>query len=424
MAPARPGPVERCLAARPHGGWRGPGLRVAFASAALLAALAAAPAARAATHDVAVGDNFFQPADLTVASGDTVKWTFGGLSAHTVTSSSSAPEQFDSEQRTATDPPFEHTFMAPGTYNYFCELHFGMNGVVRVPGEGGGGGGASGDPAPTIGSLRASPFRARSVIRFLFDLSEPAELTGRVRRARRPKRTVRRFERQGVQGENSIRMSVRKLRPGPYDLFLTAQDGVGNRSATERKRFHVRRRAGSSRASRLSARVTARGRGPPARPRARTAASQSVTISDFEYAPRSVSIDVGDTVTWRNDGPSIHTATARNGSFDTGDLRRGESGSHTFNRAGTFRYYCRPHEFMRATVTVGGGGGSASGSGTGGSSSGSGGASGSSGPGAGSGGGSSSLAHTGFEAASFAALGALLLLLGVALRRRLGRAQG
>lgn len=89
------------------------------------------------------------------------------------------------------------------------------------------------------------------------------------------------------------------------------------------------------------------------RPPARAAQGGSaVTILDFRFSPRSITVDVGDTVTWTNRGPTEHTATARDGSFDTGLLSRGESGSHTFRSAGTVAYICTPHPFMRATVRV------------------------------------------------------------------------
>ena len=47
-----------------------------------------------------------------------------------------------------------------------------------------------------------------------------------------------------------------------------------------------------------------------------------------------------------------HTATADDSSFDTGDLDKGDSKSVTFDKPGTFTYYCRFHPFMKATVEV------------------------------------------------------------------------
>jgi LPXTG-motif cell wall-anchored protein len=145
------------------------------------------------------------------------------------------------------------------------------------------------------------------------------------------------------------------------------------------------------------------------------AASAGVTISDFKFAPGSVTVNVGDTVTWSNNGPTGHSATATNGSFDTGVLSKGSSGSHTFTQAGTFSYFCKPHPFMKGTITVvasaaqnGSGNGS---SGTTGSS----GTSGSSGTGANSG---PALPSTGFDVGGIAALGLATLALGAYLRRR------
>jgi MYXO-CTERM domain-containing protein len=82
------------------------------------------------------------------------------------------------------------------------------------------------------------------------------------------------------------------------------------------------------------------------------AASTGVTISDFQFSPSGVQVNVGDTVTWTNDGPTGHSATADDGSFDTGIMDAGQSGSHTFTTAGTFSYICTPHPNMTGTVTV------------------------------------------------------------------------
>ena len=52
---------------------------------------------------------------------------------------------------------------------------------------------------------------------------------------------------------------------------------------------------------------------PPVAPKAKAAASTGVTIRDFDFGPASVTINVGDTVTWTNQGPTGHTATANDG---------------------------------------------------------------------------------------------------------------
>ena len=93
-------------------------------------------------------------------------------------------------------------------------------------------------------------------------------------------------------------------------------------------------------------------------------------MGDLFFSPASVSIAVGDTVTWRNTGQAPHNATADDGSFATATLNNGQSASHTFTQAGTFSYTCTIHPQMKGTVRVlasdsggsGGGGASSSGS--------------------------------------------------------------
>jgi LPXTG-motif cell wall-anchored protein len=142
--------------------------------------------------------------------------------------------------------------------------------------------------------------------------------------------------------------------------------------------------------------------------------SSSVTISDFKFEPKSITVSVGTTVTWTNQGPTAHTATADDGTFDTGTLTKGATGRFTFNKAGTYKYHCTPHPFMKASVTVTGSGGSSSPDSSSSSSS-------SSSNGSGSSHRHSSLPHTGLEIASFVLAGLLLLGSGAAIRRRVAR---
>jgi plastocyanin len=88
------------------------------------------------------------------------------------------------------------------------------------------------------------------------------------------------------------------------------------------------------------------------RSRAHAAGDPGVTVADFRFAPGTTTVQVGQTITWINEGPSAHTATAHDHSFDTGVLGKGASASHTFTRAGTFAYYCSIHRFMHGTIVV------------------------------------------------------------------------
>jgi plastocyanin len=108
----------------------------------------AAPAA-AADHGVNFGGTLgraYDPADVTIAAGDTV--TFSG-------SFSSHPLHWDSEVfgRTDSGSSKQFSFAHPGTYTYYCEFHYqtdNMRGVVRVP-----------DQHPTTVSFSVNPAAPR-----------------------------------------------------------------------------------------------------------------------------------------------------------------------------------------------------------------------------------------------------------------------
>jgi plastocyanin len=82
------------------------------------------------------------------------------------------------------------------------------------------------------------------------------------------------------------------------------------------------------------------------------AADKGVAIRDFAFGPRTVTIRVGDSVTWTNRDSIGHSATARGGTFDTGVIPGGRSRSVRFTVAGTYRYICTPHPSMTGTVIV------------------------------------------------------------------------
>ena len=80
-----------------------------------------------------------------------------------------------------------------------------------------------------------------------------------------------------------------------------------------------------------------------------------VTIQDFSFSPAAVTVMVGTTVKWTNNGPSAHTTTSNTGTWDSGQLSSPTSGGgygggspggtyqHTFMAAGTYDYHCSNH---------------------------------------------------------------------------------
>jgi len=77
-------------------------------------------------------------------------------------------------------------------------------------------------------------------------------------------------------------------------------------------------------------------------------------IADFSFKPTTISIKAGDTVVWTQQDGSPHTVTAVSGpeSFESGNLRKDQTFSHTFNTPGTYEYKCSLHPNMKGTVVV------------------------------------------------------------------------
>lgn len=80
--------------------------------------------------------------------------------------------------------------------------------------------------------------------------------------------------------------------------------------------------------------------------------SEKVEIVEFTYQPDPVVVQVGGKVTWQNEDTAPHTATADDGSFDTGVIEKGKLGSATFKEPGTYTYFCEIHPTMHGTVEV------------------------------------------------------------------------
>jgi plastocyanin len=78
----------------------------------------------------------------------------------------------------------------------------------------------------------------------------------------------------------------------------------------------------------------------------------AVEIVDFAFSPATLTITAGDTVTWTNGDPIVHTATSTTGAWDSGDLEQGESYSFTFTEPGTHDYLCTPHPSMTGRIVV------------------------------------------------------------------------
>lgn len=84
------------------------------------------------------------------------------------------------------------------------------------------------------------------------------------------------------------------------------------------------------------------------------AAAQQVHMSGYAYGPGTLTINVGDTVTWTNHDQAPHDAvtTAGPAQFRSPMLSTGQTWSFTFTTPGTYSYYCSIHPDMRGQIVV------------------------------------------------------------------------
>lgn len=80
--------------------------------------------------------------------------------------------------------------------------------------------------------------------------------------------------------------------------------------------------------------------------------TNAVALSQFAFNPQVIRVRTGTTVTWINRDNVPHTVAARDGSFRSGLLQPGQPWSFTFDKPGTYGYYCEPHPFMQGQIIV------------------------------------------------------------------------
>ena len=83
-----------------------------------------------------------------------------------------------------------------------------------------------------------------------------------------------------------------------------------------------------------------------------SSSTDTINIVNFVFSPNDVVVSVGTTVTWTNKDSVSHTVTSDDGEFDSDMLEKGDTYSHTFDKAGVYEYHCKPHPFMRGKVIV------------------------------------------------------------------------
>ena len=340
---------------------------LALALAGLAAIVAPVPAGAASAVTIAIGSSL-SPKTVTVAPGTRITWVNRDGDRHRVRSRL-GPIEFDSGNL-EPGQTWSITLSASGTYAYLDDREredSAYHGTIVVSSSGGssagggstGGGSTGGGPTgggAGGGSTTAPPSSATVAIGD--DIFRPATVTiaagGRV--------TFRNTDDRPHTATGS----------GAFDTGIL---GTGA-SATER--FPA---AGSFAYlcaihpdMRGTVRVVAAGATtapPPAAPKptstptpqppttptgpgtgAGSSGPVGIAMADFSFAPASVEVAAGTTVTWTNTGVAPHTATASDGSFDSGILVSGGTWSRRFDTDGRFAFLCTLHPAMTGSVTV------------------------------------------------------------------------
>jgi plastocyanin len=81
-------------------------------------------------------------------------------------------------------------------------------------------------------------------------------------------------------------------------------------------------------------------------------AATRASIDNFTFKPDTITVPIGTTVVWENDDDIVHTVVALDGAFRSPALDTEDKFSFTFDKAGTFEYFCSLHPYMKAKVVV------------------------------------------------------------------------
>ena len=78
-----------------------------------------------------------------------------------------------------------------------------------------------------------------------------------------------------------------------------------------------------------------------------------ITIDDYTFSNSALEIKKGNTVTWLNNDSIIHTVVSdTEKGLSSPKLNKGDSYSYTFNKSGTYVYYCSLHPLVKARIIV------------------------------------------------------------------------
>jgi plastocyanin len=85
---------------------------------------------------------------------------------------------------------------------------------------------------------------------------------------------------------------------------------------------------------------------------AAAASPATVKIDNFTFAPATLTVTAGTTVTWKNEDDSPHRIGDKNGTLKSAALDTDDTFSHTFAAPGEYPYICTIHPYMAGKIIV------------------------------------------------------------------------
>jgi plastocyanin len=77
----------------------------------------------------------------------------------------------------------------------------------------------------------------------------------------------------------------------------------------------------------------------------------TVTVKNFSFTPRDLTVAKGTKVTWKFEDSAKHNVTSNSDKFRSKDIQSG-SYSYVFNTVGKYSYLCSLHQYMTGSIVV------------------------------------------------------------------------
>ncbi len=265
-----------------------------------LALWALTPASPAATTNlVRMGNYDFNPTNLTINAGDTVRWTNTAATAHDTTANSG----LWSSPTFGSPNTYSFRFTNSGNYPYYCALH-----VVSHPEQTGTVSVAASVIPPTVSiTSPASGTDFSTPATFTFSATA-ADSDGSVTNVKFYAGATL----LGSDASSPFSITASNLTTGTYSLTAVATDNSGLNTTSSPVTILV-------------------------------GTTRYVKMGDYYFNPTNITINPMDTVVWTNIAATAHDTTANSGLWSSPTFGSPNTYSFRFTNSGNYPYYCAVH---------------------------------------------------------------------------------